>query len=230
MHGILLTFAAICVLAACFLPALWAKHVIEANAGDRPDFPGTGGELARHLLDALSLGHVKVEAASKDEDYYDPVDKAVRLGPENLHGRSLSAVAVAAHEVGHAIQDRNGDAALATRSRLVRIAAVTERIGIGAMVVSPLCSVLGGPTLSFLVFLAGFLSVAGQALVHLVTLPVEWDASFGKAMPILEGGGYLSTEDLPAARRILAACALTYVAASLVGLLNVARWLRVLVR
>jgi len=134
------------------------------------------------------------------------------------------------HEVGHAIQDRNNDRALANRTRLVRISAITERIGVAAMIASPLCSAFGGPGLTLLVFLVGFLSVAGQAIVHLVTLPVEWDASFGKAMPILERGGYLPPDDLPQARRILTACALTYAAASLVGLLNVARWLRVLIR
>lgn len=218
------------LLVAIFLPSIWAKHVIKANALDRADIPGTGGELARHLLDTLNMQDVKVEAAPKDGDHYDPTDKAVRLGPENLDGRSLSAVTVAAHEVGHAIQDRDNDTALAMRSRLVGIAAVTERIGIGAMVLSPICSAFGGPRLTLLLFLAGFLSVAGRAIVHLVTLPVEWDASFGKAMPVLKGGGYLSQDDLPEARRILLACALTYVAASLIGLLNVARWLRVLVR
>lgn len=230
MHIVLAVIAGIGLLALIFLPSFWATRVIKANALDRPDFPGTGGELARHLLDTLSLRNVRVEAAPKDEDHYDPTDKAVRLSPEFLHGRSLSAVTVAAHEVGHAIQDRDGDKALANRSRLVRISAVTERIGIGAMVISPLCNAFGGPGLMLLVFLAGFLSVAGQAIVHLVTLPVEWDASFGKAMPLLEGGGYVSADDLPEARRILIACALTYAAASLMGLLNVARWLRVLLR
>lgn len=230
MHIVLAAIVGLGLLALIFLPSIWAKRVIKANALDRPDFPGTGGELARHLLDTLNMQGVIVEAAPKDQDHYDPTDKAVRLSPENLHGRSLTAITVAAHEVGHAIQDRDKDAALANRSRLVRISAVTERLGIGAMVISPLCSAVGGPGLMLLVFLAGLLSVAGQAIVHLVTLPVEWDASFGKAMPILEGGGYLSSDDLPEARRILTACALTYVAASLVGLLNVARWLRVLVR
>lgn len=227
---LLAAIAVLGLLAVCFLPSIWAKRVIKANALDRADIPGTGGELARHLLDTLNLRNVRVEAAPKDEDHYDPTDKVVRLSPENLHGRSLTAVTVAAHEVGHAIQDRDDNAALATRSRLIGVAAVTERIGVGAMIISPLCSIFGGPHLSLLLFLAGFLSVAGQAIVHLVTLPVEWDATFGKAMPILEGGGYLSADDLPEARRILTACALTYVAASLVGLLNVARWLRVLVR
>jgi len=230
MHIVLAVIAGAGLLALIFLPSIWARRVISANALDRPDFPGTGGELARHLLDRLDMPHVAVEAAPKDADHYDPGDKAVRLSPENLHGRSLTAVTVAAHEVGHAIQDRNNDRALANRTRLVRISAITERIGVAAMIASPLCSAFGGPGLTLLVFLVGFLSVAGQAIVHLVTLPVEWDASFGKAMPILERGGYLPPDDLPQARRILTACALTYAAASLVGLLNVARWLRVLIR
>ena len=124
------------MLALCFLPSIWAKRVIKANAQDRSDFPGTGGELARHLLDTLNMEGVKVEAAPTNEDHFDPADKAVRLSPENLNGRSLSAVTVAAHEVGHAIQDRDDDRALANRTRLVRISAVTERIGIAAMIIS----------------------------------------------------------------------------------------------
>ena len=70
--------------------------------------------------------------------------------------------------------------------------------------------------------------MASAVVIHLVTLPVEFDASFNRALPILDRGGYLPRSDLPAARRILKACALTYVASSLAGLLNLWRWIRYL--
>jgi uncharacterized protein len=74
----------------------------------------------------------------------------------------------------------------------------------------------------------GLLLLAVRILVHLVTLPVEFDASFDKALPVLERGRYLSTDDMPAARNVLQAAAWTYVAAALATLLNVAQWLRTL--
>ncbi len=229
---IILAVLLICgVLALIFGPAIWTKRVLRRNGQERTDFPGTGGELAAHLLDQLNLSQVRVEETEEGKDHYDPNDKAVRLGPANMHGRSLTAVVTAAHEVGHAIQDRDNDPKLRRRNSLVRLTAVTDRIGIGAMVLSPLAGLMTGiPALALLVFLAGFLSTAIKTVVHLSTLPVEWDASFNKALPILEGGGYLPREDMPEANRILKACAFTYVAAALSSLLNVTTWLRALIR
>lgn len=225
MAGVLILIA---LAAVVFGPQLWAKAVLRGHAGDRSDLPGTGGELARHLLDELGLQEVGVEVTDRG-DHYDPTDKTVRLSAENHDGRSITAVAVAAHEVGHAIQDRDRYPPLATRHKLVRWAAITDRVGsialfglsmFGGMVVSPRLLLFG----LVAVVLMGLVSV----IVHLVTLPVEFDASFGRAMPILDRGGYLPAEDIPAARRILTACALTYVSAALVGMLNLFRFLRFL--
>jgi Zn-dependent membrane protease YugP len=83
------------------------------------------------------------------------------------------------------------------------------------------------PGITLLFAGVGVATMASSVLVHLITLPVEFNASFQRALPILDQGGYLPPEDMPAARRILKACALTYVAASLAGLLNLWRWIRV---
>jgi hypothetical protein len=72
----------------------------------------------------------------------------------------------------------------------------------------------------------GIASIGSATLIHLITLPVEWDASFKRALPLLEAGRYIPESDLPAARRILRAAALTYVAGALASLLNLWRWLR----
>jgi uncharacterized protein len=217
------------VLLALFLPSWWAKSVLRRHSGERPDYPGTGGEFARHLLDRFGMGHVRVEATDGG-DHYDPAAKAVRLSPGHLDGRSLTAVTVAAHEVGHAIQDHKGYAPLAWRTRMVGVAQSAEKLGAGLMMLAPvLLLATRAPAGGLIMVLGGMLSFGAAALVHLVTLPVELDASYRRAMPIL-ASGYLPARDLAPARHILTACAFTYVAASLASMLNLWRWLAILRR
>lgn len=209
-----------------FGPQWWARSVLRRHSRPRPDYPGTGGEFARHLLDKLDLREVKVEGAPQG-DHYDPQAKVVRLTPDNLDGKSLTAVAVAAHEVGHALQDHLSYGPLRWRSRLVLLAQRAEKMGVGVMMVLPLVAlVTRSPAVGGATFLVGLISIAAMAVVHLVTLPVELDASFGRALPLLKAGRYIDEEDERAARQILRACALTYLAASLASLFNVWRWWR----
>lgn len=86
------------------------------------------------------------------------------------------------------------------------------------------------PSTGLLMFVGGFATLCIPLVVHLLTLPTEFDASFNRALPILSSGEYIPREDIPAARKILLACALTYVVNALVGLLNVWRWIRILRR
>ena len=187
-------------------------------------YEGTGGELARYLLDGFDLKDVKVEETPKG-DHYDPLEKVVRLTPGNLNGRSLTAVTVAAHEVGHALQDASGYAPLKIRSQLVTLTQPVQKLGAGILIAAPFIGMLTrAPLVSLLMILGGFLSLGATTLVHLVTLPTELDASFKRALPMLEKGGILKEVDLPHARRLLTAAALTYLSASLASLLNIARW------
>lgn len=218
----------IAILLVVFGPAAWAKLVMSSNAHDRPDFPGTGGELARHLLDEAGLAEVPVELTDRG-DHYDPEEKAVRLSRANHDGRSLTAVAVAAHEVGHALQDRDRYQPLITRTRLIKSTHKLQRAGSIILIATPVVAgFTRSPALMLLQIGAGILTMASAVVVHLVTLPVEFDASFSRALPMLERGGYLHRDDLPGARRILKAAAMTYVASSLASLLNLWRWLRYL--
>ncbi len=211
---------------------LWTRRVFDRFSTPRDDYPGTGGEVARHLRDRLDMPEVKVETTEMPMgDHYDPEAKAVRLTPEKFDGKSLTAVTVAAHEVGHAIQDHTGYLPLAERTRLLRIAQGAEKVGAVVMLGIPVAAALTRvPAAGLLVFLAGLATMGIATLVHLVTLPVEWDASFRRALPVLEQDGYLSREDLHGARRILTAAALTYVASSLASLLNLWRWIALLRR
>jgi Zn-dependent membrane protease YugP len=216
--------------AALFGPQMWARRVLARYSTPEDHFDGTGAELARHLLDRFGIRHVKVERTDRG-DHYDPQAKVVRLGPGNFEGRSLTAITVAAHEVGHAIQDYQGYRPLRARYRLVQAVSATEKLGAVAMLAIPLVAVLTrSPAAGGMMLLVGLASLGMAAIVHLVTLPVEWDASFGKALPILKQGRYLSGYELRHARRILKACALTYVAGALAGMLSLARWIAVLRR
>ncbi len=219
---------ALLVLIIVFLPNLWVKHVMEQHNYDRPDFPGTGGELAEHLLREAGLDDVAVEI-SNEGDHYDPTDRTVRLSVANHDGRSLTAVAVATHEVAHALQHSQGYTPLMVRTRIAKAVHMIQRVGSGLLVATPLIAVLTrAPSVIVLEVAAGLALIGSSAVAHLVTLPVEFDASFKRALPILEKGKFIGESDLPAARKILKAAAFTYVAAALMSLLDIARWLRLL--
>ncbi len=221
---------AVVFLALMFAPQMWVRHVIAEHSHDRPDFPGTGGELARHLLDEAGLDHVPVEALpSEGGDHYDPGAKAVRLSPSHHDGKSVTAVAIAAHEVGHAMQDADGYRPLMLRTRMATTAQKIQGIGSVLLIGAPIVmAITRKPSIMLLELGAGLAIMATGIVVHLITLPVEFDASFSRALPILKQGGYLKQDDLPGAKKVLRAAALTYVAAAMVSLLDVMRWLRLL--
>ena len=213
-----------------FLPQWWAKNVFAKHSKPQDHIQGTGGELAEHLIKRFEMAEVTVEETKEGNDHYDPESKTVRLSPKNYHDKSLTAVAVATHEVGHAIQHHNNEAKLALRSRLIKVSMKLEKYGSVIMMVMPIVLVLTRSPAAGLVFFAtGFLTIAGSSLIHLVTLPVEWDASFGKALPILKEG-YIHEDEFQAVDQVLKAAAFTYVAASLMGILNVWRWIALLRR
>lgn len=218
------------ILSLVFGPGLWVQRVLVRYSEPADRYAGTGAELARHLLDAHGLTSVQVEATEAG-DHYDPDDKTVRLTPDKHDGRSLTAITVAAHEVGHALQDHEDYAPLRLRTRLVRSMRGVERIGAGVLIVAPFLGALTrAPSLGLLTFAAGLVTLGSAALVHFVTLPTEFDASFSRALPMLDKHRVLKPVDRPHARTLLKAAALTYVSASLMSLLNVARWLAILRR
>ena len=216
-------------IVALFGPHLWAKHVL--NRYNQQDyFSGSGIELARLVLERLGLNDVTVELTDTG-DHYDPTEKTIRLSKKIGGRKTLTAVVVAGHEIGHAIQDHTGYKPLKTRTQMIGTAQKLERIGAIIMMAVPvLAGVTRAPSVGVLMFVGGFATLCIPVLVHLLTLPTEFDASFKRALPMLTSGNYIPSEDIPAARKILIACALTYVANSLIGLLNVWRWIRILRR
>lgn len=225
-----LIFFILLLLAVVFGPGLWVRRVMARYSTPEDRYSGTGAELARYLLDQNGLQSVTVEATEQG-DHYDPMDKAVRLTDDKFTGQSLTAITVAAHEVGHAVQDAQGYAPLRIRSQLVRASQKIEKVGAAALIISPFIGAMTrAPGLSLLTFAAGFFTLATSTLVHFATLPTEFDASFARALPMLDKHDILKKVDRPHARRLLTAAALTYVAASLMSLLNIARWWAILRR
>lgn len=208
-------------------PNLWVKFTLKRYATDRKDLPGTGGELATHLVKRFELTDVKVEQTQEGHDHFDFGQHAVRLSPSVFNGRSLTAVAVAAHEVGHAIAHEKKQKISHLSSRYLPLAHFARRITAGLLLGWPAVSLLlhipyAVPLHALVVGLSGLLAV----LVQVAILPEEWDASFNKALPILREGNYIPQEDLPKVKRILTACAMTYVAAALIKVLFVWRWFK----
>jgi hypothetical protein len=134
---------------------------------------------------------------------------------------------VAAHEVGHAMQDATGYAPLATRTRIAGIADYVHKIGAVLIIAAPAIAALmrhpGGLVIGLV---AAILVNLSAVVMHVVTLPVEFDASFNRALVVLEQGRFVPKEELGAARHILSAAAYTYVAAALIDLINLPRLLR----
>ena len=218
------------VLAVIFGPSLWVKFVMSRYSSQLPEISGTGGELAKHLIERFSLKDVKVEITEQG-DHYDPIEKKVRLAQKNYDSKSLTAVAIAAHEVGHAIQDHQGDKRLATRTKMIPIANIIARWSVVIISLSPIIAIIMRHPVPFSILL--FLGLSGfiaRMIIHAVTLPIEFDASFSKALPILREGNYISQANEKAVSRILNAAALTYVSAALADILNLGRWLIILSR
>ncbi len=182
-----------------------------------PDASGlTGGEVARRLLDDAGLRNVRIERVSgRLTDHYDPQAKVLRLSPETMDGANVAALGVAAHETGHALQDADAYAPLQLRTACVRTA------GIGSQAAWPLF--LAGLIFNFRpLVLIGIALYAAMVVFTLVTLPVELNASH-RALTLLENGGYLTSDEMPGARSVLSAAALTYVASALMAVLQLLR-------
>ena len=218
------------ILIVIYGPQLWVLWVLNHyNQHAEENFPGTGGELARHLLDRYDLQEIKVEITDSG-DHYDPLQRAVRLTREKFEGRTLTAITVAAHECGHAYQHAAAEPMFMMRTRLARFSVMAQRLGSFLLFAAPFAVMISKAPSAAVFNIAGAFLIMGFAVVmHVLTLPVEIDASFKKALPLL-ASGYLEKQQMPAARRILRAAALTYVAASLATLLNFWRWLAVLRR
>ncbi|MBD3639550.1 MAG: zinc metallopeptidase [Marinobacter sp.] len=224
----LFVITSVLILLLVYGPHLWIRHVMKKHGAPDAGMPGTGGELAQHLINRFELSDVVVELTDEG-DHYSPSEKAVRLSRSVFDGRSITAVAVAAHEVGHAIQYHREEAITTLRQRYLPAAMIVQKIAVGFLFAIPLVvAIFKVPHVALLTALIGVLAMLASVLIQFVILPMEWDASFNKAMPILVTGEYIRKHQYDAVNSVLRAAAFTYVAAALMDILRLGRWLMIL--
>lgn len=177
----------------------------------------TGAEVARKILDDNGLYDVRIEEVKGQlSDHYDPRAKTVRLSSENYHRPSVAGAAVAAHEVGHAIQDAENYSFLNFRSALAPVASLGSNASFFFLIAGLIFSI------SNLVFV-GIIFMAAAVLFQLVTLPVEFNAS-NRAMEQMVSSGIIRNNEERETKKVLNAAAMTYVAGALVAILELVRF------
>jgi uncharacterized protein len=207
-----------------FIFSLWAQFRVKGTFNKWAKVANsnglTGYEAARQMLDSNDLHDVPIEPVRGTlTDHYDPINRVVRLSEPVYYERSISAVSVACHEVGHAIQHKVHYPMLVARHRMFPVVNIASSI-------APFMLIAG--------FLFGYMNLAGLGIIffsaavafQLVTLPVEFNAS-NRARQVMVEQGYIRNEEERGVAKVLNAAALTYVAAALVSLLELLRLLTI---
>ena len=200
-----------------FLPSIWVNYVLRKNNEILPDMPFTGNQLGQKLLQEHNLENVLIEPI-KQVDHYNPLKKKVHISEDKLHKKSITSIAVVAHEIGHAIQDKENYKPLLLRQKLIEKTMIFQRIGSFLLIIG-LPSIFAITKSPFITFIAAIIimgCLSTNVLIHLITLPVEFDASFKRALPILQK--YVPKENMRQCRSVLRAAAFTYLAQSIVSI------------
>jgi uncharacterized protein len=223
-----LLFVMLPTMALAFFAQWWVRSAFKQAAEIPNKQRVTGAQAARYILDSAGLASMRVEptqphgtglnsGASPDlDDHYDPREKVLRLSPSVYSQPSIAAVAVAAHEAGHAIQDAEGYTLMKARTALVPAANLGSNFGIFIVIIG---FVIGSIQIAWLGVAAFSLGV----LFALLTLPVELNAS-SRALNLLTTSGLVDSQELPQAKTVLRAAAFTYVAGLAAALLNLLYW------
>lgn len=206
------------VITASFL-ALWAQIKVQSTYTHYKKIPNsrgkTGAQVAREILDSEGLYDIEIYQVNGTlSDHYNPGKKTINLSHDIYNGTSLAALAVAAHECGHAIQYKEGYAPIAMRNAILPIANVGQYLGWFAIILG---LALGHTNIAWF----GFFAMCGILVFQIVTLPVEFDAS-GRALMILKTQ-YLTMDEYKGAKKMLSAAAMTYVAAMISTLMSMLR-------
>lgn len=210
------------LLIPAIILAVYAQFRVQSTYAKYSKVPSTSGltgeTAGRKLLNGAGLYNVPVDSIPGElTDNYDPRDKTLHLSGGVYKGNSIAAIGVAAHEVGHAIQDATGYAPLKFRSNIVPVASIGSNLAIPLFFLGLFLSI---PQLMDI----GILAFSVAVLFTLITLPVEFNAS-GRAVKILSSGGYMTEGEISDVKKVLNAAALTYVAATTMAILNLLRLL-----
>ena len=200
-----------------FIPSLWVNYILKKYNKILPDMPFTGKELGNKILEEQKLKNVSINPI-KQLDHYNPIDKKIHISDDKLNKKSITSIAVVAHEIGHAIQDKENYKPLKLRQSLIERTMVFQRIGSFLLIIG-LPSIFAFTKSPFITFIAALVimgCLTTNVLIHLITLPVEFDASFKRALPILTK--YVPRENMYQCKSVLRAAALTYLAQSIVSI------------
>ncbi len=196
----------------------WTKNRVKKWAEVATERGMSGRDVARAILQAEGINDVGIEQASGFlSDHYDPSSRTLRLSPDIFGGRSVTAAGIAAHEVGHAIQHKQGYLPMTLRQKMVPVANIGTNLGVWIMIIG---LVIGVTSLAQI----GVWLFGGFVAFTLVTLPVEFDAS-SRAKSALERHGLLSQREMNGVSQVLTAAAATYVAAAVAAILQLLYWL-----
>ena len=190
-------------------PMAWLNYVFKKNDAILINMPFTGLEFGETILNEIGLNDVKIEK-SLTVDHYDLSEKKVKVTEDRLSKKSLTAISIVCHEIGHAIQHKQKYKPLEQRTTLVKNTAWISQLGSGLLMVGiPTILATGSYNLIKVCLLLVLLSLLIGVIVHLITLEVEIDASFNKALPIIKDK--VPSEYHDACESILKAAAFTYV-------------------
>jgi len=220
MHPVMIVIpAAVLILG----PRAWVNHLLKKHDKNELDLPVTAGKFAREVLDRQGLQRVRVESTDIG-DHYDQQAKAVRLARNRFDRKSLTALTTTAHEVAHALQDASDYPPFVWRTHLAKAAQVAGQLGVIMLVTVPVLSMTSHRPFPVRAVGTAVFGIMGTGLVaQLAALPSELDASFNRAIPLLRES-YVGEDKIKDARIILVACSMTYVAASMISLLNFWPW------
>ncbi len=209
------------LLLPALLLAFWAQMKIKSAYGTYSRVPSsrgvTAGQVARELLDRFGLNNVPIRPIPGNlTDHYDPRDRSLSLSESVYGSTSIAAIGVAAHEVGHAIQHKKQYSFLMLRNAIVPVVNLGSTVAFPLFFIGLMVRGVGLMNLGIVLF-------AGVLVFHLVTLPVEFDAS-KRALRVLAGTGMLTANEIAGARKVLNAAALTYISATLMSLMQLLRF------
>lgn len=202
-----------------FAPTLWVKYTLNKHDDELPNMPFNGLQFGNKILKENSITNVSINGVKNSIDYYNPTTKEVVVESERLEKKSLTSITVICHEIGHAIQDSQNYEPLKKRQEVIKktkwiskIANILMYIGIPTILATqsfPLIRIC-----VIIIFLATVISI----FTHIITLNVELDASFNRALPILKKK--IPSEYHDSCNSILKVCAFTYVIAAMTSFLN----------
>ncbi|REJ11837.1 MAG: peptidase [Bacillaceae bacterium] len=204
--------------------SIWAQFRVKGNFAKYSDVIAsshlTGAEVARRILDQNGLYDVPVEPVHGQlTDHYDPIHRVVRLSEPVYYGNSIAAVSVAAHECGHAIQHKERYGALVLRHKMFPVVNLTSGI-------APILLIAGFLLHSLNLLGLGIIFFSAAVAFQLITLPVEFNAS-SRAKAILVSDGFIRNEEEHGVNKVLNAAALTYVAAALISLFELLKFVMI---